>query len=101
MRSRFTATCLGETDYLWRTWHPATRPELGQSGRLAAAGLRIDAVRGGDGEPAKGERAEVEFCASLWPGDGTMTGLRERSEFEFRAGRWLYRDGDADWEEHP
>lgn len=103
MRSRFTATCLGDTDYLWRTWHPATRPQLGPSGRLAAAGLQVEGTAGGDGSaaPAKGERAEISFCASLWPGDGTFTGLRERSDFEYRAGRWLYRDGAAEWVEKP
>ena len=27
MRSRYTAYALGHADHIWRTWHPATRPE--------------------------------------------------------------------------
>ncbi len=27
MRSRYSAFAIGDVDYLWRTWHPRTRPE--------------------------------------------------------------------------
>jgi len=27
MRSRYSAYALGELDYVWRTWHPRTRPD--------------------------------------------------------------------------
>ena len=31
MRSRYSAYAVGDTDYVWRTWHPRTRPRAGRA----------------------------------------------------------------------
>jgi SEC-C motif domain protein len=79
MRSRYSAYAVGETDYVWRTWHPRTRPErVHPDPAVRWTGLEIiDA-----GEDT------VEFRAHHSAGT-----LRERSRFERRAGRWFYVDG--------
>lgn len=91
MRSRYAAYAVGDLGYVWRTWHPRTRPEsVEPSAGLRWTGLRIHAA--GLTDEAHGW---VEFTAaySTAPGPGTM---HERSRFERRAGRWLYVDGDVD-----
>lgn len=90
MRSRYSAFAAGDVDYLWRTWHPRTRP-----GRVADDGLDwirleiIDSVAGGLGD----ETGEVEFRAHWLQGQRTGT-LHERSRFAVRARRWFYLDGE-------
>lgn len=80
MRSRFSAYALGETDYVFRTWHPRTRPEdLSPDPGLTWRRLEVLDATG----------TEVEFVAHF----DTPTGpgsMRERSVFEQRAGRWVY-----------
>ncbi len=42
MRSRYSAFAVGDGDYLWRTWHPRTRPEnVALDPRLRWTGLEI------------------------------------------------------------
>jgi SEC-C motif-containing protein len=79
MRSRYSAYALGLHDYVFRTWHPRTRPDdISDTGTWT--GLEIlDATE-----------SEVEFRAQF-PGGV----LHERSRFEFRRGRWVYVDGDV------
>ncbi len=87
MRSRYSAYALGETAYVWRTWHPRTRPD---EASLASAtrwlGLEIVEVVDGEAWDSVGI---VAFVASYAHGRRTET-MRERSEFEKRAGRWVY-----------
>ncbi|MCW2847726.1 MAG: hypothetical protein JWR90_1700 [Marmoricola sp.] len=80
MRSRFSAYAVGDSDYVWRTWHPRTRPEhVHPDARTRWVALEIlDAV--GD---------EVEFRAHYDGVEGAGE-LHERSRFEQRAGRWFY-----------
>lgn len=80
MRSRYSAYALGESDYIWRTWHPTTRPErVTPDTRLHWIALEIlDAV--GD---------EVEFRARCDGAEGQGV-LHERSLFARRAGHWFY-----------
>lgn len=91
MRSRYTAYAVGDTDHLFRTWHPGTRPadvEVDRSVRWSR--LEIVDVGGDDTEGV------VEFAAHWTSGDsGTRQDgvMRERSTFARRAGRWVYRDG--------
>jgi SEC-C motif-containing protein len=87
MRSRYAAYALGELDYVWRTWHPRTRPEtIGPDAALGWTGLTIlDATD-------DGETGEVEFEAA-WERAGARGLLHERSRFERRRGRWVYVDG--------
>lgn len=85
MRSRYAAYAVGDTDYVFRTWHPRTRPhDLSPDPALTWTGLTVD--RSGDDW--------VEFVAA-YERAGAAGELRERSRFEQRAGRWVYVDGDV------
>jgi SEC-C motif-containing protein len=86
MRSRYSAYALGETDYVWRTWHPRTRPE------------RVDpdpATRWTGLEIVEATGDTVEFRAHFEGPHGPGV-LHERSAFAQRAGRWFYLDGVLD-----
>lgn len=87
MRSRYTAYVVGASEYVWRTWHPRTRPaEVADDFAVTWTRLEIlDVVGGGPGD----ETGEVEFRAHHRAG-----ALHERSRFATRAGRWFYVDGD-------
>lgn len=93
MRSRYAAYAKGLTDYVFRTWHPRTRPaDLTLDADTRWTGLRVvDVTAGGPDD----ERGEVAFAADYATGRGRGV-LRERSRFTRRAGRWYYLDG-----EHP
>ncbi len=86
MRTRYSAYAVGDVDYLWRTWHPRTRPDNVADAGLVWTRLEIiDSVAGNPGD----DSGEVEFRAHYR--DGV---LHERSRFSLRAGRWFYLDGD-------
>lgn len=85
MRSRYSAYVRGLDDYVFRTWHPRTRPASVASS-VSWTGLEI--VRTVDGG-ADDDRGIVEFVATA-PGQR----LHEVSRFERRARRWVYVDGD-------
>jgi SEC-C motif-containing protein len=79
MRSRYSAYALSLDDYVFRTWHPKTRPdEVSDTG--VWTGLEIIAATDD----------EVEFKA-YYPGGV----LHERSRFERRRDRWVYVDGEV------
>ena len=87
MRSRYAAYATGDADYLFRTWHPRTRPAaVTVDPDVVWRGLQITDVEHGGIDD---ERGEVAFTAAY--DDGAM---RERSHFERRRGRWVYVDGD-------
>jgi SEC-C motif domain protein len=91
MRSRYSAFASGDSDYLFRTWHPRTRPEeLAMDADLVWTGLEVTDTVAGDLDDARGE---VEFTAHF-EAAGRSGSMRERSRFERRAGRWCYVDGD-------
>jgi SEC-C motif-containing protein len=88
MRSRYTAYALGDVDHLFRSWHPATRPDdLAEVPGLEWLGLEILDVAGGG---PSDEYGIVEFRARHEGGT-----LHERSRFQRRAGRWVYLDGNV------
>lgn len=91
MRSRFTAFALDNADYLFRTWHPRTRPADTQpDAEVEWTSLDIlDTVDGGAGDST----GIVEFAAHYRVGGQPGT-MRERSSFVTRAGRWFYVDGE-------
>lgn len=93
MRSRYSAFAHGDADYLFRTWHPRTRPsDVTIDPGITWIGLDvIDTVAGGPED----DRGEVEFTARFESG-GRAGSLRERSRFERRAGRWFYLDAMAE-----
>jgi SEC-C motif domain protein len=83
MRSRFSAYAVGDSDYVWRTWHPRTRPEqVTPDPGTQWTGLEI----------VEAVDDVVEFRAHF---DGPVGPgvLHERSRFEQRAGRWFYVEG--------
>jgi SEC-C motif-containing protein len=78
MRSRYAAYAVGDTDYIWRTWHPRTRPErLVPGSDLTWTGLEV----------LQADDETVEFRAHHDQGV-----LHEVSRFERRGGRWFYVD---------
>lgn len=101
MRARYSAYAVNDLDYIWRTWHPRTRPEaLTPEGALIWTGMEIvDAVDGRDGDTS----GEVEFRAhyrqssrSGQSAPAVARGtLHERSRFAVRAHRWFYVDGEV------
>lgn len=93
MRSRYSAYAVGDLEYVWRTWHPRTRPaSLTPDSGMEWVGLEIvDVAAGGPGDDA----GEVEFRAHYRVGRRSGK-LHERSRFAVRAGRWFYVDGDVD-----
>lgn len=84
MRSRYTAYVVGDTDHLFRTWHPRTRP----ADPSLAPGVRwtgLEVLEAGEDEAG----GIVAFRAHYTAIDGPAV-LHERSRFERRAGRWVY-----------
>ncbi|MEO7350693.1 MAG: YchJ family metal-binding protein [Marmoricola sp.] len=83
MRSRFSAYAVGDADYVWRTWHPRTRPEqvdLDPGTRWT----RLEVIESVDDV--------VEFRAHF---EAKSRGvLHERSRFARRAGRWFYLEAE-------
>ncbi|OBH83950.1 zinc chelation protein SecC [Mycobacterium scrofulaceum] len=93
MRSRYSAFAVGDGDYLFRTWHPRTRPsDVTVDPGITWIGLTVvDTVAGGPDD----DHGEVEFTARFQSA-GRGDRLRERSRFERRAGRWFYVDAVAE-----
>jgi SEC-C motif-containing protein len=95
MRSRYAAFARGDADYLFRTWHPRTRPTdvTIDAGIIWKALDVTDTAAGGIDD----EHGEVEFTAVFSDvaveAAGRPGSMRERSRFERRAGRWFYVDG--------
>lgn len=91
MRSRYSAYACGDADYLFRTWHPRTRPtDVTVDPAVTWTGLEIvHTEAGGEGD----HRGDVEFVAHFDAG-GRVDTMRERSTFERRGGRWVYLDGE-------
>jgi SEC-C motif domain protein len=90
MRARYSAYARNTPDYLFRSWHPRYRPaDVATDPALTWTGLEIvDVVDGGVDD----ERGVVEFVAH-YTSAGESGAMRERSDFERRGGRWVYRDG--------
>ncbi|MCD4536392.1 SEC-C domain-containing protein [Nocardioides sp. cx-169] len=85
MRARYAAYAVDELDYVFRTWHPRTRPDaIEPDPALTWTGLEI--VDSGEDW--------VEFVAS-YTRDGVAGERRERSTFELRRGEWVYVGEDA------
>ena len=91
MRSRYSAFATGRLDYVFRTWHPRTRPiDLSPTPAVAWVGLEIlRTVEGG----VLDDTGTVEFRARF-NSAGREHLMYETSRFERRAGRWVYVDGD-------
>ena len=96
MRSRYSAYCLKNIDYLFDTEHPSRRKP--NSRKLIAAtanslrwlGLTVLGTEGGQPED---ETGVVEFVAVYQEGI-SVAQLHERSHFIKEKGKWFYTDGD-------
>lgn len=93
MRSRYTAFCRQDVDYLIATLHP-TQHQPDDRKLLTETGgetewltLRVLAVG-----PVRGNAGTVEFVV-YYRHQGTVAQMRERSNFVWEAGRWYYVDG--------
>ena len=90
MRSRFSAYALGDLDYVFRTWHPKTRPpDVSPAPGVTFVGLDVSDIVAGGPEDDLGV---VEFTARLRSPEG-LSEMHERSRFSRRAGRGMYVDG--------
>ncbi|KQY64711.1 MULTISPECIES: YchJ family protein [unclassified Nocardioides] len=87
MRSRYAAYAVDDLDYVFRTWHPRTRPAdpKPQPGTTWTGLEIVDVVAGGPDD----DSGIVEFRAHFTTPSGVDV-LHERSTFERRAGRWFY-----------
>ncbi|MFD7783675.1 YchJ family protein [Streptomyces nojiriensis] len=87
MRSRFSAFAVGDTAYLLRSWHPATRPvrlDLDPEQRWERLEI-LASERGGMFET----EGSVEFRAHYREGRHTGS-LHEHSSFSREGGAWVY-----------
>lgn len=90
MRSRYSAYATGRTDYVFRTWHPRTRPDDIEAQPAGTwVGLEIVRTEGGD---VTDDTGVVEFKAQFRDEAGVHV-MREVSRFERRGSRWVYVDG--------
>ncbi|MEL6136454.1 MAG: YchJ family protein [Cyanobacteria bacterium J06626_23] len=94
MRSRYTAYCVGNADYLFKTHHPSKRTfearmQLAKSIKSTRwQGLTVLDTQKGQ---AMDETGVVEFVAIY--SDPEPGQLHERSRFKRQNGRWFYLDG--------
>lgn len=91
MRARYSGYALGRLDFVFRTWHPRTRPDDLAPDGPRWTGLRVIGTEEGGADDDTGI---VEFVASFEI-DGNSGELRERSRFERRRARWVYVDEES------
>lgn len=90
MRSRYTAYSMADVTYVFKTWHPSTRPSL--------ASLRDDSLTDWLGlkivySEQQQKTAIVEFVATYKDEQG-IGQLKERSHFVLEKGKWFYLNGE-------
>ncbi len=94
MRSRYTAYCEGDVQYLFKTWHRGTRPTLpslradNTAEPMEWLGLKVLRT-----EQSSNKKAVVEFVASYKTESG-IGQLKELSHFVFEGNQWLYVNGE-------
>jgi SEC-C motif domain protein len=89
MRSRYAAFVVGDTDHLFRTWHPRTRPDdLTLPTDRTWTGLVVLSTEGGG---VGDDTGVVEFEAR-YVSAGRAGVQHEVSRFERRRGAWVYVD---------
>jgi len=84
MRSRYVAYCLGDEQYLLKSWHESTRPVSVESDPLIQW-IRLKIV------DAESHENQVEFVATF-RFNGKAQKLREKSRFLFDGEAWFYLD---------
>ncbi len=93
MRARYAAFVLDLPEYIWRTWHESTRPELDLLGGLGLKwiDLNIQSTQAGSVNDTQGK---VHFLASFVSGNKGKV-LDEVSDFIKEDGLWYYVDGES------
>ena len=91
MRSRFTAYCQKQADYLLATWHRSTRPQGLAWDDGSPQWERLDVLNCEEGGLTD-STGWVEFRAFYFDREGQGV-LHERSRFERVDGEWLYVTG--------
>lgn len=93
MRSRYTAYCLRNSDYLLQTWDVSTRPDKLDLNNDAIKwiGLKIKQIGAGAADQTSGT---VEFIAR-YRSNGRAHRLHEVSEFRKIENQWFYLRGIA------
>ncbi len=93
MRSRYSAYSLSDSAYVFRTWHPDTRPQLSDlqqnMSQIKWRGLRVLNTRLGQ---AKDSEGWVSFQARYKPENKPAEKLKENSYFQRFEGLWVYVD---------
>ena len=93
MRSRYAAFVLGLSEYIWKTWHESTRPELEVLGGLGLKWIDLKVV-GGQAGSNTDNQGTVHFIASFVSGHKGRI-LDEVSDFIKEDGLWYYVDGES------
>jgi SEC-C motif-containing protein len=91
MRSRYTAYCLRNSEYLLATWDAANRPKSIDFSRENVIWLRLEiseTKKGGVGD----SKGVVSFKA-FYSQDGDEFVMRETSRFVKNGSHWFYVDG--------
>ncbi|WP_087026012.1 YchJ family metal-binding protein [Thaumasiovibrio subtropicus] len=93
MRSRYTAHCIKNVDYVVATYHPSCHAEQHRQAIAESVNslwLKLDVV---DASEVIGHEGYVHFIARYLD-NGTCYFLEERSRFLFENGQWYYIDGE-------
>ncbi|WP_235558567.1 YchJ family protein [Nocardioides sp. Leaf285] len=85
MRSRYAAFAVGDAAYLFRTWHPRTRPD----------DVELDPATVWTGLEVLSAGADDVAFVARYERHGHPGEQREHSRFVRRAGRWVYLDGSG------
>lgn len=93
MRSRYTAFCRQDVDYLIATLHPSQRKPDDRK-LLTETGGETEwlSLRVLTASPVRGNAGTVEFVV-YYRHQGKVAQMREQSNFVREAGRWYYVDG--------
>lgn len=93
MRSRYSAFARGDTEYLLRTWHPTTRPELSLDPDIQWQRLVIHSSTGAG---LGSRRGTVHFSAYYRLPNSTLEFCQEEhSRFCKEQSTWYYLDGEV------
>ncbi|MDH5516316.1 MAG: YchJ family metal-binding protein [Gammaproteobacteria bacterium] len=93
MRARYSAYCLGDNEFIRRSWLTAyqQQPEaVSEAAKLKWCGLTIVSTQAGQKEQCEGQ---VEFKAWFIE-ENRLYCLHENSRFVHQRGLWFYQDGE-------
>lgn len=96
MRARYSAYCTLNSDYLYHTWHPGSRPKkINLGDDTTVQWVRLDVIRTDHGD-ASDKLGIIEFKAFYAIG-GKTGYLHETSNFVKEDNQWYYFDGEIEY----